>query len=239
MQCSVVVGSGGRVAPTASLWGELSRRGPRKDAPLPAAPLLCRLRISLPDLDFLRGAAASGGRSVGGPEHGGGPRSATGPPPLIDRSSEQGSAHSYHSGRQLTCFSGSSSRSGWFRGPRWVNLKDIGAEASVTLSSSDPPRSHEVGDFFLPRPRLPHGGTELPAPVPRSPPPVRVPLPRFLRDSDAGPCCPPPSALAVCPRAPLPQALRRRTSRASRDRRRAPATLSAPSLPFRVPRPFA
>lgn len=68
MQCSVVVGSGGRVAPTASLWGELSRRGPRKDAPLPAAPLLCRLRISLPDLDFLRGAAASGGRSVGGPQ---------------------------------------------------------------------------------------------------------------------------------------------------------------------------
>lgn len=217
MQCSVVVGSGGRVAPTASLWGELSRRGPRKDAPLPAAPLLCRLRISLPDLDFLRGAAASGGRS------------AAGPPPLIDRSSEQGSAHSYHSGRQLTCFSGSSSRSGWFRGPRWVNLKDIGAEASVTLSSSDPPRSHEVGDSFLPRPRLPHSRTELPAPVPRSPPPVRVPLPRFLRDSDAGPCCPPPSALAVCPRAPLPQALRRRTSRASRDRRPRSRHLLCPS----------
>lgn len=68
----------------------------------------------------------------------------------------------------------SSLRSGQFWEPRRLNLKDIGVEAPVTQSSSDPPRSHKVGDFFLPRPRLPHGGTDLLALVPRTPLPVHT-----------------------------------------------------------------
>lgn len=68
----------------------------------------------------------------------------------------------------------SSLRSGQFWEPRRLNLKDIGVEASVAQSSSDPPRSHKVGDFFLPRPRLPHGGTDLLALVPRTPLPVHT-----------------------------------------------------------------
>lgn len=50
-----------------------------------------------------------------------------------------------------------------------------------------PPRSHQVGDFFLPRPRLPHGGTELPAPVPRSPHLSESPCPVFSGTRTPGP----------------------------------------------------